>query len=96
MMPEGAIPALTDAHLPPYLPPYHRATPLPLFPPQGQHSLSYQKYTPYEEDVRVPLFLRGPGVQAGVATDYQASVLCGICVINVWYAAGASGGYGAH
>ena len=50
---------------------YHPAS-VPFFL-QGQHSLSYQKYTPYEEDVRVPLFLRGPGVQAGVATDYQVS-----------------------
>ncbi|KAG1675374.1 hypothetical protein FOA52_012293 [Chlamydomonas sp. UWO 241] len=27
----------------------------------GQHSLSYEKFTLYEEDVRVPFFIRGPG-----------------------------------
>src|SRR3972149_7433938 len=31
----------------------------------GQHRLRPQKATPYEEDVRVPLIVRGPGVAAG-------------------------------
>jgi arylsulfatase A-like enzyme len=31
----------------------------------GQHRLRPQKATPYEEDVRVPLIVRGPGVPAG-------------------------------
>ena len=31
----------------------------------GQHRLRPQKATPYEEDVRVPLVVRGPGVPAG-------------------------------
>jgi arylsulfatase A-like enzyme len=31
----------------------------------GQHRLRPQKGTPYEEDVRVPLIVRGPGVPAG-------------------------------
>ena len=31
----------------------------------GQHRLRPQKATPYEEDVRVPLIIRGPGVPAG-------------------------------
>ena len=38
---------------------------------QGHHALCYEKYTLYEEDIRVPLFIRGPGVKAGVKTDYQ-------------------------
>ncbi len=31
----------------------------------GQHRLRPQKATPYEEDVRVPLIVRGPGVASG-------------------------------
>jgi arylsulfatase A-like enzyme len=31
----------------------------------GQHRLRPQKATPYEEDLRVPLIVRGPGVSAG-------------------------------
>jgi arylsulfatase A-like enzyme len=31
----------------------------------GQHRLRPQKATPYEEDVRVPLVVRGPGVPSG-------------------------------
>lgn len=32
---------------------------------QGQHRLASGKRTPYEEDIRVPLVVRGPGVPAG-------------------------------
>eukprot|EP00955_Chlamydomonas_euryale_P000858 10055-Chlamydomonas_euryale.AAC.4 len=39
----------------------------------GQHSLLYEKFTLYEEDVRVPFFMRGPGLPAGVVTDYQVN-----------------------
>jgi arylsulfatase A-like enzyme len=35
----------------------------------GQHRLRAGKYTPYEEDIRVPLLIRGPGVPAGSTTD---------------------------
>ena len=31
----------------------------------GEHRLHAGKLTPYEEDIRVPLFIRGPGVLAG-------------------------------
>ena len=31
----------------------------------GQHRLSAGKWTPYEEDIRVPLIVRGPGVPEG-------------------------------
>jgi arylsulfatase A-like enzyme len=34
----------------------------------GEHRLDAGKYTPYETDVRVPLFVRGPGVPGGVVT----------------------------
>jgi N-acetylglucosamine-6-sulfatase len=35
----------------------------------GQHRRKAGKYTPYEEDVRVPLLVRGPGVPAGRTVD---------------------------
>jgi arylsulfatase A-like enzyme len=31
----------------------------------GEHRLHAGKLTPYEEDIRVPLFIRGPGITAG-------------------------------
>ncbi|HWP00051.1 MAG TPA: sulfatase-like hydrolase/transferase [Methylococcus sp.] len=34
---------------------------------QGQHRLASGKGTPYEEDIRIPLIVRGPGVPAGRA-----------------------------
>ena len=39
----------------------------------GQHRLRAGKYTPYEEDVRVPLLVRGPGVAAGTAIGALAA-----------------------
>ena len=41
----------------------------------GQHGIDYEKFTPYETDVRVPFFIRGPTVPAGVKTDYQATMV---------------------
>lgn len=41
----------------------------------GQHGLNYEKFTLYEEDVRVPFFIRGPGVPASVMTDYQITMV---------------------
>lgn len=38
----------------------------------GNHRLAYGKLTAYEEDSRVPLIVRGPGVPAGVARDHIA------------------------
>ncbi|MEO8503845.1 MAG: sulfatase [Acidobacteriota bacterium] len=35
----------------------------------GQHRMKAGKYTPYEEDVHVPLLVRGPGVAAGTSLD---------------------------
>ncbi len=35
----------------------------------GQHRLELGKQSAYEEDIRVPLMIRGPGVPAGVSTD---------------------------
>ena len=35
----------------------------------GQHRLTPGKYRPYEEDIRVPLVVRGPGVPAGARVD---------------------------
>ena len=32
---------------------------------QGQHRITGDKYLPYEESLRIPLILRGPGVPAG-------------------------------
>ena len=39
----------------------------------GEHRLLQGKFTPYEEDIRVPLIVRGPGVPVGKTTD----LLCG-------------------
>jgi N-acetylglucosamine-6-sulfatase len=35
----------------------------------GQHRLGLGKQTAYEEDIRVPLMIRGPGLPAGVSRD---------------------------
>jgi N-acetylglucosamine-6-sulfatase len=32
----------------------------------GEHALTHGKHTPYEEDINVPMFVRGPDVQQGV------------------------------
>lgn len=36
----------------------------------GQHRMTYGKWTAYEEDIRVPLIVRGPGVPAGQVLDH--------------------------
>jgi len=36
----------------------------------GEHRLSVGKQSPYEEDIRVPLIVRGPGVPAGAVLDH--------------------------
>jgi arylsulfatase A-like enzyme len=38
----------------------------------GQHRFLGSKFQVYEEDIRVPLIIRGPGVQAGVTRDQMA------------------------
>jgi len=35
----------------------------------GEHSLSSGKMLPYEEDIRVPLLMRGPGIEPGTTVD---------------------------
>ena len=37
----------------------------------GQHRLGMSKRTAYEEDIKVPLMVRGPGVPAGRALNHQ-------------------------
>jgi N-acetylglucosamine-6-sulfatase len=39
----------------------------------GQHRLQPGKYTPYETDVHVPLFVRGPGIAPGSSTSLLTS-----------------------
>ena len=39
---------------------------------QGEHRLPAGKQSPYEESIRVPLIVRGPGVPAGVTVDQIA------------------------
>jgi N-acetylglucosamine-6-sulfatase len=39
---------------------------------QGEHRLSGGKDHAYQEDIRVPLIVRGPGVPAGQTVDHQA------------------------
>ncbi|GIL62033.1 hypothetical protein Vafri_16345 [Volvox africanus] len=41
----------------------------------GQHGLDDGKATPLEEDSRVPLFIFGPGVAAGMVSTYQANIV---------------------
>ena len=33
---------------------------------QGQHRLEFGKNSAYEEDIRIPLMIRGPGIPAGI------------------------------
>ncbi len=40
---------------------------------QGQHRVTGDKYLPYEESLRIPLILRGPGVPAGRTVRGQIS-----------------------
>jgi N-acetylglucosamine-6-sulfatase len=40
---------------------------------QGQHRVTGDKYLPYEESLRVPLIVRGPGVPAGETVRGQVS-----------------------
>jgi arylsulfatase A-like enzyme len=40
---------------------------------QGQHRIPGDKFVPYEESIRVPLILRGPGIPAGRVVDKQVS-----------------------
>ncbi len=40
----------------------------------GQHRFPQGKDTPYEESIRVPLVVRGPGVRPGVTTELAANV----------------------
>jgi N-acetylglucosamine-6-sulfatase len=40
---------------------------------QGQHRITGDKYLPYEESLRVPFILRGPGVPAGQVVHGQVS-----------------------
>jgi arylsulfatase A-like enzyme len=41
----------------------------------GQHRLRPGKTTPFEEDIRVPMVARGPGIPAGATTDRLASTV---------------------
>jgi len=34
----------------------------------GEHRITWEKYRPYEEDIRVPLLVRGPGIEASSTT----------------------------
>ncbi len=40
---------------------------------QGEHRITGDKFLPYEESLRVPLILRGPGVPAGQTVQGQVS-----------------------
>jgi N-acetylglucosamine-6-sulfatase len=40
---------------------------------QGQHRITGDKFLPYEESVRIPLILRGPGVPAGETVHGQVA-----------------------
>src|SRR6185295_19173353 len=40
---------------------------------QGQHRITGDKYLPYDESIRVPFVLRGPGIPAGETVHGQVS-----------------------
>ncbi|KAG2448652.1 hypothetical protein HYH02_006009 [Chlamydomonas schloesseri] len=41
----------------------------------GNHNFGQGKTLPYEEDVRVPFFIRGPGLPRGLVTDYATTMV---------------------
>ncbi|KAG2487607.1 hypothetical protein HYH03_013746 [Edaphochlamys debaryana] len=41
----------------------------------GAFNLRFGKNTPIEEDVRIPFFARGPGIQAGAALPHQGNMI---------------------
>ncbi|KAG2498000.1 hypothetical protein HYH03_004259 [Edaphochlamys debaryana] len=41
----------------------------------GQHNAGAGKVFPWEEDIRVPFFVRGPGLPRGVVSDYQTTMV---------------------
>jgi arylsulfatase A-like enzyme len=40
---------------------------------EGEHGIAGDKFVPYEESIRVPLIMRGPGIPAGQTVDRQVS-----------------------
>ena len=40
---------------------------------QGQHRIQGDKFVPYEESIRIPFIVRGPGVRAGSVVRRQVS-----------------------
>jgi arylsulfatase A-like enzyme len=42
---------------------------------RGEHRIPAEKYAPYEESIRVPLVVRGPGVPAGVSVNRVAGLV---------------------
>ncbi|KAG2448680.1 hypothetical protein HYH02_006037 [Chlamydomonas schloesseri] len=41
----------------------------------GNHGLGKGKTLPYEEDIRVPFYMRGPGIPAGIVSPYMATTV---------------------
>ncbi|PNW77293.1 hypothetical protein CHLRE_10g430200v5 [Chlamydomonas reinhardtii] len=41
----------------------------------GNHNFGQGKTLPYEEDVRVPFFIRGPGLPRGLVSDYPTTMV---------------------
>ena len=42
---------------------------------RGEHRIPAEKYAPYEESIRVPLIVRGPGVAAGLTLDHMVGLV---------------------
>ncbi|MBX7183907.1 MAG: sulfatase-like hydrolase/transferase, partial [Vicinamibacteria bacterium] len=42
---------------------------------RGEHRIPAEKYAPYEESIRVPLLVRGPGVEEGVTLDHVVGLV---------------------
>jgi hypothetical protein len=41
----------------------------------GQHNLAADKREPYETDIRVPFFIKGPGVAEGLALPHVTGMV---------------------
>ncbi|PNW86422.1 hypothetical protein CHLRE_02g085850v5 [Chlamydomonas reinhardtii] len=58
----------------------------------GNHDITQEKFTQYEEDVRLPLLMTGPGIPVGAATgsEFQAA-MTDITATVLWLAGATTG-----
>ncbi|KAG2435229.1 hypothetical protein HXX76_007311 [Chlamydomonas incerta] len=58
----------------------------------GNHDIAQEKFTQYEEDVRLPLLMTGPGIPVGAATGAEFQAAMTDITATVLWLAGASTG----